>query len=463
MKPLANMLIAAAVAAFSVTAPAFAVELTDEDVDNLVKRTYPYVAMYNVINKGAMMEENPQRVDWNGTFANTALADHTAKGIARPNNDTLYVPTLMDLRNDAVVVSYPAFDSKFVCLETSAYDHYCGVPLTTTKGDFKKPTKLLFYTERTKGYDGEPVEGVDQIIEMTGDFVVAFLRVMPHAAEPERLEKNLAAMKQVKAVTLAEFQGKPAKPTEAAQFPDFQASDADIYEKNFAEVMQFVVNHTTFDPENEMDAAVLAALEPLGIKPGGTLDPAAADKVDGKALAETARKIHKEALEIWTNPEGNPYVYDLFKPKGEMSLEPMVVQSAYGPIGLPADQAVYPGILSADGQPINAQNDYVIRMSKEEMPPAEAFWSVTLYDSKNGYLIPNERKKYSVGENAGFKLDADGDIEIHLAAEQPEGVPDENWLPIVRGDEALDIVMRLYAPNLEKMKTWIPPKAEKVN
>jgi hypothetical protein len=434
-----------------------------DPIENLVRRTYPYVAMYNVINKAAMMEENPMRTGWNGTFANTTLTDHTAKGIARPNNDTLYVPTLMDLRNDAVVVSYPAFDSKFVCLETSAYDHYCGVPLTTTKGDFKKPTKVLFYTKRTKGYDGKPVEGVDHIIEMTGDFAIAFLRVMPHAAEPERLEKNLAAMKQVKAVTLAEHLGKPAKPTDEPQFPDYQASDADIFEKNFAEVMQFVVNHTTFDPADELDAAVLAALEPLGIKPGGSLDPSAADKVDGKALAEAARQIHKESLGIWTNPDGNPYVYDLFKPKGEMTLEPMVVQSAYGPIGLPADQAVYPGILSADGQPINARNDYVIRMSKDEMPPAEAFLSVTLYDSKNGFLIPNERKKYSVGENAGFKLNADGGIEIHLAAEQPEGVPDENWLPIVRGDEALDIVMRLYAPDLEKMKTWTPPKAEKVN
>jgi hypothetical protein len=448
----------ASTAAVGSSAPAAA-----ERIENLVRRTYQYVAMYNVINKAAMMEENPTRADWNGTFANTALTDHNMKGIARPNNDTLYITTMLDLRNDAVIVSYPAFDSKFVCLETSAYDHYCDVPLTTTKGDFKKPTKLLFYTKRTEGYSGEPVEGVDRIIEMTGDFAIAFLRVMPHAAEPERLKKNLAAMKEVKAVTLAEYLGKPAKPVDEPDFPAFQASDADIYEKNFAEVMQFVVDHTTFDPANELDAAVLAALEPLGIKPGAKLDPAKADKIDGKAMAEIARRIHKEVLELWSSPDGNPYVYDLFKPKEEMTLEPLVVQSAYGPIGLPAHQAVYPGITSADGEPINANHDYVIRMSKDEMPPAGAFWSVTLYDSKNGFLIPNDRKKYSVGENAGFKLDEGGGIEIHIAAEQPEGVPEENWLPINRGDEALDIVMRLYDPDLDKMKTWQAPKAQKLS
>ena len=94
--------------------------------------------------------------------------------------------------------------------------------------------------------------------------------------------------------------------------------------------------------------------------------------------------------------------------------------------------------------------------------PVDAFWSVTLYDTGNGFFIPNERKKYSVGENAGMKLDNDGGIAIYIAAERPEGVPEENWLPIRRNDEKIDAVMRIYAPDLEKMKTWTPPKAEMV-
>jgi hypothetical protein len=226
--------------------------------------------------------------------------------------------------------------------------------------------------------------------------------------------------------------------------------------------MQFVVNHTTLDPADEMDAAVLAALKPLGIEPGKTFDPQSAKAIDGKSLAEKTRKVHKEALELWISPEGKAMLDELFLPKGKMTLEAMVLQSAYGPIGLPAHQAVYPGIAAADGQPLNAQHDYVIRMSEDEMPPAKAFWSVTLYDAKNGFFIPNEPKKYSVGENAGFQLDENGGIEIHVAAEKPEGVPEENWLPVNRGDEALDIVMRLYAPDVEKMKSWKAPVAERV-
>jgi hypothetical protein len=123
-------------------------------------------------------------------------------------------------------------------------------------------------------------------------------------------------------------------------------------------------------------------------------------------------------------------------------------------------KAVYPAIATADGQPMNALHDYVIRMSKDELPPATAFWSATLYDTKNGFFIPNDRKKYSVGRNAGMKLNAEGGIEIYVAAAKPDGVPEENWLPIVRKDENMDVIMRIYVPDLERFKTWKAPVAE---
>ena len=96
------------------------------------------------------------------------------------------------------------------------------------------------------------------------------------------------------------------------------------------------------------------------------------------------------------------------------------------------------------------------------MPPAKAFWSITLYDSANGFFIPNEHKKYSVGENAGMKLNSDGGIDIYVSAEKPDGVPEENWLPINRADENLDIILRIYIPNFERYKNWEAPKAEKL-
>ena len=151
----------------------------------------------------------------------------------------------------------------------------------------------------------------------------------------------------------------------------------------------------------------------------------------------------------------------MFQPKGKTSLEALLASSIIGPIGVPQEEAVYPQVAAADGSQMNAQHDYVIRMTKDELPPAGAFWSFTLYDTENGFFIPNERKKYSVGKNGGMKLNENGGIEIHLAAEQPEGAPEENWLPLNREDIAIDVTLRLYVPDLEKFKTWTPPKAEK--
>jgi hypothetical protein len=204
-------------------------------------------------------------------------------------------------------------------------------------------------------------------------------------------------------------------------------------------------------------------MKTLGVEPGIAFDPENVGRVDGAQLADVARRVQQEATTTWNRPDGNPFLEQVVLPKGQMTLDAMVIQSAFGPIGLPAHQAVYRGISTADGQPMNAMYDYVLRMAAEELPPARAFWSATLYDLENGFFIPNERKKYSVGENAGFKLDADGGIKIHIAAEQPEGVPIENWLPINRQDQGLDMVMLIYDPELDRLKSWQVPAVEKIN
>jgi hypothetical protein len=388
--------------------------------------------------------------------------DASVRAIPRPNNDTLYVLSLMDLRKDAVVIQYPAFNSTFVSLETSALDHYCEIPLATSKGDFKKPTSILYYSARTEGYSGQPVKGVDTIMEMSGDYAIAFLRVMPEAKDPAKFKANMAAIQKVKLQTLAEFQGKPAKPADPVAMPAY-GNDEMVLTNNFQEAMQFVFNHTTFDPKNDMDQAALAALKTVGVEPGKKYDADQVPKIDGKQLAAVGAEVSKKENTIWNDPKkAAPFQTKLFQPKGHMDIDTMVLQSAVGPLGQPASQAMYPGVATNDGKPMNAQYDYVIRMTKDELPPAKAFWSATLYDTEQGFFIPNKQKKYSVGQNAGMKLNASGGIEIHIAAEQPKGVPAENWLPITRKDLGIDVIMRVYVPDLKKMKTWKAPMAEKV-
>ena len=96
--------------------------LTLEDAKNLVRHSYAYVALYNTLANFALNQKNPFYTGgWNKTYVPKALTDHTVTAIAGPNNDTFYVITALDLRKEPVVISYPAFDSKFVSLETSSF------------------------------------------------------------------------------------------------------------------------------------------------------------------------------------------------------------------------------------------------------------------------------------------------------------------------------------------------------
>jgi hypothetical protein len=458
------------------------VDLSDAQMKELVLRSYQYVAMFNVNNKFALDPDNPMNSGgYNRVKANTDLADHTVQAIARPNNDTLYVVAMVDVTEEPIVMEMPAFDSKYVSLMVTAYDHYVNIPMSTGNGAFDKPSTILFYSQRTPGYGGEPVKGVDKIFEVTGDFVSAVLRVMPHAAEPDRLKANQTAMRSVDLESLSEFLGKADEDAhflpwgsppgvgrnldlkeDITRFPDF-GSDFEIFEDRFLEVMQFVVNHTTFDPSDDLDAALLKILKPLGVEPGKEFDPDTVAEINGAALREAAERFAAQSLQKMGDPEFlAANLTKTFQPKGKIGVELLAIQSVLGPIGQPAQEALYPPVNTEDTKPMNAMSDYEIVMAPDAMPPAKAFWSVTLYDTENGFFIPNDHKKYSVGENAGFKLDENGGIRIVIAAEKPEGVPEENWLPIERKDVDLNVIMRIYNPDLEKFKNWTPPKAKTI-
>jgi hypothetical protein len=433
-------------------------ELSDEQIENLVRRSYQYVAMYNVNNKFAQVQGG-----WNTLVADTRLKDHTMRNIARPNNDTFYVSGLLDLRHDPVILEIPAFDSKYVSLMITGYDHYVSIPMSTRQGDFRTPERILIYSARTEGYDGEPVEGIDRLFEATGDFVSAVFRIMPHANEPERLARVREQAQRVALVTLAEYRGGETKPAGDIAFPPVGATDLDVFQNNLLEVMQFVFNHTTFHADDADDQAVLQAYQPLGVEPGKLYDDTQVATIDGARLRAAAEAVQGEWLEGMLDEQNLARLQPLmFQPKGETDLTTVLAMSIIGPIGMPREEAMYPAVSTADGEPMNALHDYVVRMGKDQLPPAGAFWSLTLYDLADGFFIPNERKKYSVGENAGMQLNADGGIEIYVAAERPAGVPVENWLPIERMDLGLNLILRIYQPDLARMEMWTPPTAERL-
>ena len=300
--------------------------------------------MYNVIQKFALDPASGGMFmdGFNKPIAMTALADHTVRSIARPNNDTLYQGAVLDLRHDPVIIAFPAIDTKFASMETSGYAHYVGISLASSNGDFGEPVKMLFYTDRTEGYEGQDVEGVDRVVKSDGDFLIAFLRAMPHQADPARMARIVEALQGVEVKTLSEFHGEAAKDSSDMQFPAHGETDGDVFANNLLEVMQFVLNHTSFDPNNAMDQALLAAYKPLGLEPGRIFDATQVAKLDGALFREVAAEVAEHALAAQADPAIQARILpQLFMPKGQIDLETQVFQSVIGPIGQPGYQARY--------------------------------------------------------------------------------------------------------------------------
>jgi hypothetical protein len=308
--------------------------MSDSQLEDLVSRSYQCVAMNNVNNKGAIRNGG-----WNTCDADTELKDHTLKLIARPNNDVLYQLAMLDLRKDAIVFEIPVIESKFVSMMATGYDHYVNIPMSTVDGPLEEPQSLLFYTQRTEGYNGGDIEGIDKKCEMTGDFISLVMRVMPHANEPERYSRIVDQINAIKAMSLSEFQGKPKPVTDKVDFPPYGKTDADIFENNLLEVMQFVFNHTTFDPDFELDREVLRVYAPLGIEPGKEYKPENVAKIDGKKFREISIKVRDEEIAKMNNRELMARLLPtVYQPKGMAGLESLLLVSVVGPIGQPDDR-----------------------------------------------------------------------------------------------------------------------------
>jgi hypothetical protein len=100
---------------------------------------------------------------------------------------------------------------------------------------------------------------------------------------------------------------------------------------------------------------------------------------------------------------------------------------------------------------------YSIRFEQDQLPPAKAFWSLTMLDEKRGLLVANPIDRYSIGDRTpGLKFDADGSLTLYLQTDAPGGELDANWLPAPR--EPFRLVMRLYLPDQRVLNgDWQPP------
>jgi hypothetical protein len=135
-----------------------------------------------------------------------------------------------------------------------------------------------------------------------------------------------------------------------------------------------------------------------------------------------------------------------------------------GIYGNTAYEAIYPGYqVDADGEALDAsKHNYVLRLMPDAMPPANAFWSVTMYDIPARLLVANPLDRYVINSPMlpSLKRDKDGGITIYLQTDSPGKDKESNWLPTPKGP--FFAVMRLYAPKEEALNgSWKQPPLRK--
>jgi hypothetical protein len=127
------------------------------------------------------------------------------------------------------------------------------------------------------------------------------------------------------------------------------------------------------------------------------------------------------------------------------------------------EEAVYTFQNDSKGNPLDgAKNQHMIHFKKDELPPVESFWSITMYDKETQFQIANPLNRYLINEPMipELKLDKDGALTIYLQSDSPGAEKESNWLPAPKGEFYL--VMRLYWPQRDVLEgIWKAPQVEK--
>ena len=127
---------------------------------------------------------------------------------------------------------------------------------------------------------------------------------------------------------------------------------------------------------------------------------------------------------------------------------------------LPED-AIYPLNLGDEtGKPLDGANNYTLHFGKNDMPPVNAFWSVTLYDPE-GFQVANTLNRFAVSSWMPFKYNGDGSLDLYFQNESPGKDKEANWLPAPKSQ--FNLTMRMYAPKSEALTgKWNPPPITRV-
>jgi hypothetical protein len=374
--------------------------------------------------------------------------------VVRPNFDTLYSPAWLDLTKEPMVVSAPDTGGRYYLLPMlDMWTDVFACPGWRTTG-----TQAGNFLITPPGWNGDVPSGMARINAPTPYVWIIGRTKTDGPPDYDAVHKIQAGYK----VTPLSRWGKSPEPVEAQIDPSvdmktppktqIDTMPADRFFAYAAELLKV-------DPPHITDQPMIAQLKKIGIEPGKSFDLEKADPAIRNALTDAPHDAQQ--LMAWKFPtlarveNGWSMNTDTMGVYGNYYLKRALVAQVGLGANLPED-AIYPVNLADEtGKPLDGANNYILHFEKGNTPPANAFWSVTLYDTA-GFQVANPINRFAVSSWMPFKYNADGSLDLYFQNESPGTDKDANWLPAPKGP--FNLTMRLYAPKSEALTgRWNPP------
>ena len=383
---------------------------------------------------------------------------------AAPNADTLYTEAWLDVSQEPVIFSIPDMgDRYYIAPMLDGWSEVIDVAGTYTTGG-----KAQTYAITGPGWSGELPEGVTQVKSPTG--MVWVLGRIYSTGTPEDYKAVHALQDQFSVVPLSAY-GRPYTPPPGVVDPDFDMKtavrkqvngmDAYAYFERLADLMKT-------NPPTPQDAPMVAQMAKIGLVPGQAFDPSKLDLIDREAIRLVPKlAVLEMGLHLKRQPTTNGWLY-FTRGVGDFGTDYLLrgMANLLGPGWNRPQDAVYPlSQKDPNGDDYDgAKHNYVMRFEKGQMPPAAAFWSLTLYDA-DFFFVPNQINRYDLAKRDPLITNPDGSVELYIQADSPGKDKEANWLPAPKGKFVL--VMRIYAPLETRPSildgTWTPPSVKPVD
>jgi len=231
--------------------------------------------------------------------------------------------------------------------------------------------------------------------------------------------------------------------------------DAGAYFKLLAQLMQD-------NPPAKDDAPMLAKMAQIGIVPGQDFDESKLSGFDQEAIKAVPKLAQVKIIEYFKKAAEpvNGWTY-ITKNIGEYGTD-YLQRALVTAVGLGANRpqdAIYPTALKdGDGKEFDGNKNYVMHFDKGQMPPAKAFWSITMYDG-DYFFVPNALNRYTISSRSKLVSNADGSVDVYMQAASPGKGKEANWLPAPKAK--FIPMLRLYYPSETPPSiidgSWKPP------